>query len=114
MALPSPFFVLATQNPLEHEGTYALPEAQVDRFLFKIVVDYLSIAQEEKMLAMLEQDDQHGIQEVMNVKQLLACTQEVQQITLSDELKSYIVRIVDATRQVPELLRYGASPRASI
>lgn len=111
LPLPHPFFVLATQNPIEQEGTYNLPEAQVDRFLMKIIVDYPTLQQEQHMLSVLE--DMHlTIKPVLDETSLLGMQQEVVNVTLSDELKNYIVRVVDATRNSP-WFHYGASPRAS-
>ncbi len=112
LPLPHPFFVLATQNPIEHEWTYNLPEAQVDRFLMKILVEYPSVAQEQKMLSVLE-DVHTKIDPVLSEKQITQIQQEVAQVTLSEELKNYIVRVVDATRKSWRF-HYGASPRASI
>jgi len=109
--LPHPFFVLATQNPIEQEGTYSLPEAQVDRFLMKILVNYPSIEQEQLMLSLLE-DVHISVDPVLNESSLLDMQQEVTTVILSDELKNYIVRVVDATRK-SSWFHYGASPRAS-
>lgn len=114
LPLPSPFFVLATQNPLEQEGTYVLPEAQVDRFLCKVLVTYPSADQEQAMVRMLEQTDTERVEAVMSsADELLAHQARVKKVTISDALVAYIVRLVDATRQ-SSWLRYGASPRASL
>lgn len=110
--LPEPFIVLATQNPLEQEWTYALPEAQIDRFLMKIHVWYPDLAQEQKMLSLVDQETE-DLSRILGAKELLAYQDEVHAITISDALKSYIVRLVEATR-TSEMLRYWASPRASL
>ncbi len=111
LQLPHPFFVLATQNPIEQEGTYNLPEAQIDRFLMKILVNYPSVEQEQLMLSLLE-DVHISVDPVLGEASLLEMQQEVATVILSDELKNYIVRIVDATRKSSSF-HYGASPRAS-
>ena len=112
LPLPHPFFVLATQNPIEQEGTYLLPEAQVDRFLMKIVVTYPSHEQEERMLSLLEQPIS-TIEPVVDQTGLLHAQEEVNKIFINDALKTYIVRLVQAKRDSP-MLQYGASPRASL
>lgn len=111
LKLPHPFFVLATQNPIEQEGTYNLPEAQIDRFLMKILVSYPSVEQEQQMLSLLE-DTHITVERVLNEASLLQMQEEVGAVTLSEELKNYIVRVVDATRKSGRF-HYGASPRAS-
>ena len=110
--LPSPFFVLATQNPLEQEGTYPLPEAQVDRFVMKIVVSYPSREQEQEMLQVVEHDAVWS-EHILDADKLLSFQQEVEGVIISEEVKGYIVRLVEATRH-HATLQYGASPRASI
>ena len=110
--LPLPFFVLATQNPLEQEGTYPLPEAQVDRFFMKVLLSYPNHQDEELMLQLIEHDLKQP-QALLSTSELTQLQQSVAQVTISNEVKSYIVRCVDATRSSP-LLSYGASPRASL
>jgi MoxR-like ATPase len=119
--VPNPFLVLATQNPIETEGTYALPEAQVDRFMLKVLVGYPSTTEEfvivERMTGILQ-----GVQKVLTTEQLLSLQQEAESVYVDPALIEYAVRVVTATRQpkefgLPELERYityGASPRASI
>jgi MoxR-like ATPase len=119
--VPNPFLVLATQNPIEAEGTYALPEAQVDRFMLKVLVGYPSSTEEfvivERMTGPLQ-----AVQRVLDTEQLLALQQEVDKVYVDPALMEYAVRMVSATRQpqsvgLPDLARYimfGASPRASI
>ncbi len=122
--LPEPFFVLATQNPVEQGGTYPLPEAQVDRFLFKIFVDYPKKENERKIIdinANIIDIDNFGVEEVVTRQELLDIQDLSKHIIVSDEVKAYIVDLVTATRnpeeygiEVGEYIDYGASPRASI
>ena len=114
LSIPKPFFVMATQNPIEYEGTYPLPEAQLDRFLLKIRMGYPSVQQEVEVLRRAE--NKHPIQEigaVMTVDELLALQQAVQQIYIEDGVKGYIVDIARATREHPRVY-LGVSPRASV
>ncbi|HMS66610.1 MAG TPA: MoxR family ATPase [Saprospiraceae bacterium] len=112
-----PFIVVATQNPIEHEGTYRLPEAQLDRFLMKIVLDYPSLDEEINILQRYKSDfDQTAMQSVMPVvstEELLMCKQKVEEVHISDELIKYIASLVNATRNNTDLY-LGASPRASL
>jgi MoxR-like ATPase len=120
--LPSPFLVLATQNPIEQEGTYRLPEAQLDRFLFKLVLDYPEIAEERLILdRMVRAEPQLKIRPVAATPDILQTRQMLDDIHLEPKLRDYIVNVVDATRhpsryglKIDPLIRYGASPRASI
>lgn len=112
--LPSPFFVLATQNPIEQEGTYPLPEAQIDRFLFKVLVHYPSLAQEKKILDTMEKEDVRQIKSVVSHSQLEAIKKDINDISLSDEIKHYITRLTGITRKEHEYILYGTSPRGSI
>jgi len=112
--LPEPFLVLATQNPIEQEWTYPLPEAQIDRFLFKVMVDYPSIAQEKIILDTLEKDHTHEIKAVITHKELTDLKKKVEDIVISDEIKHYITRLTSITRQEHEYILYGTSPRGSI
>jgi MoxR-like ATPase len=120
--LPKPFFVLATQNPIEQEGTYTLPEAQVDRFIFKLKVGYPSLeAEHEVMRRMAWAEPQLEIHAVMSIEALLAARIEMEKTYINEKVEKYILRIVDATRHparygldIERYLRYGASPRASI
>ena len=119
--VPDPFLVLATQNPIETEGTYALPEAQVDRFMLKVLVGYPSTTEEfvivERMTGRLE-----AVQRVLTTEGLLALQQEADSVYVDPALMDYAVRLATATRNpkaygMPELARYityGASPRAPI
>lgn len=120
--LPRPFFVLATQNPIEHEGTYPLPEAQTDRFLLKLLLRYPTREEELEILQrMAHIEPQLGVQPTLNAQQVLQLQQCVEEVYLDPRLQRYIVDIVQATRQ-PEayglnlgsLIQYGASPRGTI
>jgi MoxR-like ATPase len=119
--VPNPFLVLATQNPIETEGTYALPEAQVDRFMLKVLVDYPSSTEEFVIVERMTQA-LLPVQKVLTTDQLLELQTAADQVYVDPALMEYAVRMVTATRQpqsvgLPDLRRYimyGASPRASI
>ncbi len=120
-ALPRPFFVMATQNPVEQEGTYPLPEAQTDRFLFKLLVDYPSAAEEAAMLQRWGQvTRQPALAAVSGGEELLALRAEVDAIHLSPAVQGYILALVRGTRALADTaaprrhLSFGASPRASL
>ncbi len=121
-ALDEPFLVLATQNPIEQEGTYPLPEAQVDRFMLKIVVDYPSKADERKVVDSVLDDVRREVQPVLEPQQLLEIKQTASSIYMDDKVKDYALDIVAATRRPEDyrlkelrpLIEFGASPRASI
>ncbi len=112
--LPDPFFVLATQNPIEQEWTYPLPEAQIDRFLFKVLVSYPSLADEKKILDTMEKEDLTKIKSVISHSQLAAIKKTIDDIVVSDEIKEYITRLTSITRKEHEYILYGTSPRGSI
>ena len=112
--LPEPFFVIATQNPVESRGTYPLPEAQMDRFAINLSLGYISPDQEVELLS--AQIDQHPIEQVkpcLNLSQIISLKQQVKKIRISEELKRYLVDIVNATRTANGV-QLGASPRASL
>jgi len=112
--LPHPFMVVATQNPIEYQGTYPLPEAQIDRFLMKIDMGYLSIEEEVKVIS--NQRIVHPIEElraVVELADILKWQQEVKKINISSHILEYIVKIVSLTRKSQDI-KLGASPRASI
>jgi len=121
-ALPEPFMVLATQNPIEQEGTYPLPEAQVDRFLMKLVVGYPDRSDERRILdRMARTNTDLTVDAVLSPEQIVAARDLVDRIHVDDRIRDYVVDLVIATRDpgavgVPlgELVEYGASPRASI
>jgi MoxR-like ATPase len=119
-ALPRPFLVMATQNPVEHEGTYPLPEAQTDRFLFKLIVDYPSEVAEHNMLKRWGQiTRQPELRPVSSASELLAMRSAVDGVYVSDDLQRYVLALVRATRALAadpatKRLAYGASPRATL
>ena len=121
LSLPKPFVVLATQNPIEQEATYRLPEAQLDRFMFKIKVDYPT---EEDELTVLNRQLSGGsadVSPVVSVKELVGLQDVIEQVRIDDRIRRYILRLVQATRPsevsavdaLTGLVEYGASPRAS-
>jgi MoxR-like ATPase len=120
--LPQPFLVMATQNPIEQEGTYALPEAQVDRFMLKVVVIYPSEEEEKKIMHLAAKTTAlPPLSPVIEPEKILAMRALVDQIHVDDQITEYIIRLVFATRQPARLLptmegkiRFGGSPRASI
>ncbi|HEX4140242.1 MAG TPA: MoxR family ATPase [Candidatus Methylacidiphilales bacterium] len=120
--LPEPFLVMATQNPIEQEGTYPLPEAQVDRFMLKVVVNYPSRAEERGILdAMATTTPNLAVQPVVTPEQILQARQVINAIHVDDKVRDYIVDVVIATREpktynldFPGWIQYGASPRATI
>ncbi|MDP6985180.1 MAG: AAA family ATPase [Candidatus Latescibacteria bacterium] len=121
MKLPEPFFVLATQNPIEQEGTYPLPEAQLDRFLFELRIDYPSIAEEEQIVRTTTALDQEPVESVLDGERIIAFQRLVRQVPIADHLIRYAVRLARASRPadevapdyVREMVNWGAGPRAS-
>lgn len=112
--LPRPFMILATQNPVEYEGTFPLPEAQMDRFLIKAQLGYPSYNEEMEILDRLEK--RHPIleiQQVFELNDLMSMQEEVAEVHIDDSLKDYIVKLVQATRNHPDAA-LGASPRGSL
>lgn len=120
--LPSPFLVLATQNPIDQEGTYQLPEAQVDRFMFKLNVGYPSKEEERLILDMMAKTDvKTEINTVVTPEKIMQSRKVVDEIYVDDKIKDYIVNLVFATRKpssykldLDNFIRFGASPRATI
>jgi MoxR-like ATPase len=122
--LPTPFFVMATQNPIEQMGTYPLPEAQIDRFIYKIIMKYPSMEEEEKILQQnisLHKFEDYKIKAIMKPIDILLLQENVQKIYLDAKIEKYIVRLVDSTRDpkkynltVGKYVEFGSSPRASI
>jgi MoxR-like ATPase len=113
-SLPSPFFVIATENNIEHQGTYPLPEAQLDRFVMRVAMGYPS--KEDEAIILERQVRSHpieAVEPVMTAAEVLALRAVVRQIHVSDAVKEYIVELVDVTRKHPSL-SLGASPRASL
>ena len=121
-ALPRPFFVMATQNPIEQEGTYPLPEAQMDRFMLKLKITYPTIEEERQILdAMAFTQQAFEVQPVLEPETLLKARRVVDDIYVDDKIKDYILSIVFASREperyhlkLGDYIRYGASPRATI
>lgn len=113
--LERPFIVLATQNPIEYEGTYPLPEAQLDRFIMKLNIGYPKFEEEIEILnrRIKRMKDEVDIETVLNPKEVLNLQNEVEKIYVEDDLKNYIVRIVSTTRNAPEV-EVGASVRGSL
>jgi MoxR-like ATPase len=110
--LPHPFMVLATQNPIEQEGTYPLPEAELDRFMLKVIVTYPSKEAELKMLEILQNPPK--IEQVITKEELIEFQKKVDLIHIDKELIEYIVDLVNKTREKNEYIDFGASPRATI
>lgn len=121
-ALEELFVVLATQNPIEQEGTYPLPEAQIDRFMLKVVVEYPSRDEERLIINRVTSDSKIDLNPVVDVETILQARKIVQQIYVDDKVKEYVLDLISATRQptaiglpeLEELISYGASPRAGI
>ncbi len=121
--LPEPFFVMATQNPIEQEGTYPLPEAQVDRFMMKLKIKYPSLREEKLILDRMVSGAEIPVEQVLQPQALKGMREVINEIYMEDKLKDYILNLVHATRH-PEryprisamngLIQYGASPRATI
>jgi MoxR-like ATPase len=115
--LNEPYMVLATQNPIEQEGTYRLPEAQLDRFLFKIVVGYPTLEEEKKILQLSLKDELKNqiehIQKVLNAEQIKVCRELVSQVYVEEKIISYIAEIAQETRSNASIF-LGASPRSSV
>ena len=120
--LPRPFLVVATQNPIDQEGTYPLPEAQIDRFMFKVVVDYPNIDEEKRMLARMISPQHPTANSVISAANVLTMASNVERIYADERVQDYIVNIVQATRhpekyglpKVSRCILRGASPRATI
>ncbi len=120
--LEEPFLVLATQNPIEQEGTYPLPEAQIDRFMLKVRIDYPSREEEKEIMLRMASGAEIPVEPVAEPDRVLAARQEIVELYMDDKIAEYIVDLVQATRDpagygMPELeplIEYGASPRASI
>ena len=120
--LPEPFLVLATQNPLEQEGTYPLPEAQLDRFMLKIVIDYPSKEEERLIIRQNLAQESVKINQVINTETIVKARSAVREVYMDEKIEKYILDIVFATRypkqnnlrKIENLISYGGSPRASI
>ena len=116
--LPEPFLVLATQNPIEQEGTYPLPEAQVDRFMLKVKVGYPSRAEEKEILARMGGLERPTVSPVVEIERILEARKLVNELFMDEKVKDYIIDLVFATREpgeaLKDLIAYGASPRATL
>lgn len=120
-ALPEPFFVLATQNPIEQEGTYPLPEAQQDRFMFNIKVDYPTRNEEIQIMKATTTNQKQEVEPVLDGKQIMRLQETVRQVVVADHVFAYAADLVRATRPresgvpkwIPDLVSWGAGPRAS-
>jgi MoxR-like ATPase len=118
--LPDPFFVIATQNPIEQEGTYPLPEAQLDRFMFSVKVDYPTLDEEKRIISLTSKDETAELTKVLTGKAILNLQKLVRSVPVSDFVTEYVVKLVRATRPkdptAPEFIRrtvdYGAGVRA--
>jgi MoxR-like ATPase len=120
-SLDEPFLVMATQNPIEQEGTYPLPEAQIDRFMLKLKIDYPDQKEERQILDLMSQDDPVAVRKVVTPPDILRVREVIKEVYMDDRIKDYIVQLVFATRKPQEfkldlkdLIQFGASPRATI
>ena len=120
--LPEPFLVLATQNPIEQEGTYPLPEAQVDRFMLKVVIDYPKMEEEKMIIRQNINGDKFNVKPILKAQEIIEARKVVRQVDLDEKIERYIVDIVFATRypekydlkELKDMIGFGGSPRASI
>ena len=120
--LDEPFLVMATQNPIEQEGTYPLPEAQVDRFMLKAVIDYPKMDEEQKIVRQHLENNSQTVSAVVSIEQILKARKAVLEVYMDEKIEKYILDIVFATRypekykleSIKPLISYGASPRGSI
>ena len=120
--LPKPFLVLATQNPIEQEGTYPLPEAQVDRFMLKIVIDYPKLEEEKMIIRQNIGPQLQAVKPIMGTKEIIDAREVVRQVYLDEKIEQYIADIVFCTRypekyglnEIKDYIEFGCSPRASI
>lgn len=112
--LDKPFFILATQNPIEMEGTYPLPEAQLDRFLLKILMDYPAIEDENEIVNRYTKNIIPSVKQVVSKSEVLELQKLTRDVPIAEDIKKRAIKIVFATRAKSEHIEYGASPRASI
>ncbi|TWV15083.1 MoxR family ATPase [Bacteroidaceae bacterium HV4-6-C5C] len=120
--LPEPFLVLATQNPIEQEGTYPLPEAQVDRFMLKVVIDYPKLEEEKLIIRQNISGESFNVKPILKAEEIIEARKVVRQVYLDEKIERYIVDIVFATRypdkydlkELKGMIGFGGSPRASI
>lgn len=117
-----PFLVLATQNPIEQEGTYPLPEAQIDRFMIKVIVDYPEIEEEQKIINLNLSRSQEKIKPIVSTKQILTAQESIHEVYMDEKIEKYILDLIFCTRypdkykleDIAPLISFGASPRGSI
>ena len=120
--LPEPFLVMATQNPIEQEGTYPLPEAQVDRFMLKVVISYPKREEEKLIIRQNLKKDKPKVDAILSPKEIMEARDVVRQVYIDEKIEKYIIDIVFATRfpedygltSLKDMIAFGASPRASI
>ncbi len=113
--LPEPFFVVATQNPIEFHGTYPLPESQIDRFLMQLAVGYPSNQEEEDVLTRnFKEPPINTLNPVVNISDILALQKAIRDVHIERKITGYIIQIVSTTRNLPGDVKLGASPRASL
>lgn len=120
--LPTPFLVMATQNPIEQEGTYPLPEAQVDRFMLKVIIDYPTIEEEKRIIRSNLSGERQVVHPVTDTQQILRARQIVEEVYIDEKIEQYIADLVFATRfpdryhlkSLQQYIQFGGSPRASI
>lgn len=121
-ALPQPFLVLATQNPIEQEGTYPLPEAQVDRFMLKVIIGYPEISEEKRIIRQHITGEKVDVKAILKPEEIIEARKVVRQVYIDEKIEQYIADIVFATRypdkynmrELKDFIAFGASPRASI
>ena len=120
--LPQPFLVMATQNPIEQEGTYPLPEAQVDRFMLKVIIDYPKQEEEKLIIRQNINGDRNQVRPILKAEEIIEARKVVRQVYLDEKIEKYIIDIVFATRypekydlkELKDMIGFGGSPRASI
>jgi MoxR-like ATPase len=120
--LPKPFLVMATQNPVEQEGTYPLPEAQVDRFMLKVVIDYPKLEEEMRIIRQNINGEKYVVTPIMKAEEIIKAREVVKEVYIDEKIERYIADIVFATRypekyglkELKEMISFGGSPRASI
>lgn len=112
--LDPPFLVMATQNPIEQEGVYALPEAQLDRFMMKIAVEHNSEDEELEIMRKASSKSFEKVEAVLSVDELFELQKEITQVHIDEALERYMVQLITATRKEHDDIMFGASPRASI
>lgn len=121
-ALPKPFLVLATQNPIEQEGTYPLPEAQVDRFMLKVIIDYPKLEEEKLIIRQQIKGEEQSIRSLLSTNEIIEARDVVRKVYLDEKIEQYIADIVFSTRypekyglkEIKDYIEFGGSPRASI